>query len=133
MSRLAADLPAHFEDLPAEAREGMHLFDQGSYFEAHEALEAAWRAEAGGVRDLYRGILQVGLAYLHIQRGNYPGAVKMFQRSYEWLDQFPDRCCGIDVGQFKRDYRAVEARLLASGKDGMDELASQGFPPLART
>ena len=47
--------------LHPQAVYGMELFNQGRYFEAHEALEAAWRDESGPVRDLYRGILQVHL------------------------------------------------------------------------
>lgn len=126
------DLPARFEDLSVDARLGIDLFDRGLYFEAHEALETAWRAEVDPVRELYRGILQVGLAYLHIQRGNYPGAVKMFQRSYQWLDPFPAVCCGIHVGQFRRDYRVVESRLLMLGKERMDQLDRGLFLTLPR-
>jgi uncharacterized protein len=46
--------------LPPLALRGLELFNQGEYFEAHEALELAWREETGPVRELYRGILQIG-------------------------------------------------------------------------
>ena len=84
-------------DLPRMASYGLELFNRGEYFEAHEELEMAWRDETGPVRELYRGILQIAVAYLHIQRGNYRGAVKMFFRSRTWLDPFPDTCRGIDL------------------------------------
>ena len=38
--------------LPAQVVEGLELFNRGQYFEAHEVLEAAWRAEPGPVREL---------------------------------------------------------------------------------
>ena len=56
--------------LPPQAVEGFLLFNAGKYFEAHEALEEAWNAETGRVRDLYRGILQSAVVYLHITRGH---------------------------------------------------------------
>ncbi|HRQ33635.1 MAG TPA: DUF309 domain-containing protein, partial [Anaerolineales bacterium] len=60
-----------YAPLHPSAIEGLRLFNNGKYFEAHEALETAWLEERGKIRDLYRGILQVGVAYLHITRGNY--------------------------------------------------------------
>jgi uncharacterized protein len=103
--------------LPPLAVSGLELFNQGEYFEAHEALELAWREETGPVRELYRGILQIAVAYYHILRGNYPGAVKMFQRSRTWLNPFPDRCQGVDLAQFRQDYTRVEDALHRLGPD----------------
>lgn len=87
---------------------GLDLFNQGRYFEAHEALELAWRAERGAVRELYRSILQIGVGYYHIQRGNINGARKMFQRARGWLAPFPDTCRGINVAQLRHDAVQVE-------------------------
>ncbi len=97
--------------LPEHALQGLELFNQGEYFEAHEELELAWRAELGPVRELYRGILQIAVAYLHIVRGNYRGARKMFLRSRTWLSPFPDHCRGIDLAGFRADYQRVEEAL----------------------
>jgi len=76
--------------LHPKAVEGIKLFNTGEFFEAHEELEAAWRDEAGEVRNLYRGILQVAVAYLHITRGNYEGAVKVYDRSLKWTQGWND-------------------------------------------
>lgn len=101
--------------LPPLVVQGLALFNQGEYFEAHEALETAWREERGPVRELYRGILQIAVAYYHILRGNYRGAVKVFLRSQTWLGPFPDRCRGIDLAAFRTDYRRVEETLRRLG------------------
>jgi uncharacterized protein len=103
--------------LPEQVMSGLELFNQGEYFEAHEVLEAAWRAEPGPVRELYRGILQIAVAYYHLLRGNYIGAVKMFLRSRTWLSPFPDQCRGIDLGRFRQDYGQVEETLRRLGPD----------------
>lgn len=89
--------------LHPRAAEGLRLFNEGKYFEAHEALEEAWLDEKGKVRDLYRGILQVGVTYLHITRGNYNGAVKVYKRSQRWLKDWADVCRGIEVGKLRED------------------------------
>jgi len=115
------------------ARTGLALFNQGEYFEAHEALELAWRDETGPVRELYRGILQIGVAYYHILRGNYRGAYKMFKRSRPWLEPFPDRCLGIDLAKFRQDYRQVEAALHRLGPDGLKNFNRSLMKPIYYT
>jgi predicted metal-dependent hydrolase len=121
------------ESLPALAIHGLELFNQGAYFEAHEELELAWRAERAPVRELYRGILQVAVAYLHIQRGNYRGAAKMFLRSRNWLGPFPDRCCGIDLSGLRRDYYQVEEELLRLGPERIQWLDRGLMKPIQYT
>jgi len=101
--------------LHPQAIHGMELFNQGRYFEAHEALEAAWRAETGPVRDLYRGILQVGVVYLHITQYNYPGALKVYQRCRKWLQPWPETCRGVAVGQLRQDLELVMNAMQALG------------------
>lgn len=102
MSEFDCDLPLH-----PEALHGIALFNAGEYFEAHEALEAAWREELGAIRNLYQGILQVAVTYLHIQRGNYGGAAKVSARCKLKLDQYPDTCCGVDVAALRRNLDSV--------------------------
>lgn len=109
----------HFTPLHPQALVGLELFNQGAYFEAHEALETAWREESGPTRDLYRGILQVAVAYHHILRGNYPGAIKLFQRCRQWLAPFPNTCNGINLLQFRQDFEHVEAEILRLGPQGI--------------
>ncbi len=104
-------------ELPELVIQGLELFNQGSYFEAHEALELAWRAEKEPVRELYRGILQIAVAYYKILQGNYAGAVKIFLRSRTWLGPFPKCCRGIDLASFRADYSRVEAELLRLGPE----------------
>ena len=108
------------EPMHPQATEGLRLFNAGKYFEAHEALEEAWKEEKGNVRELYRGILQIAVVYLHITRGNYNGAIKVYDRSQRWLKDFPDQCRGIYVRELRKNAEAViiEVRRL-----GMERIA----------
>jgi uncharacterized protein len=119
--------------LPELAVRGLELFNQGAYFEANEELELAWRAERAPVRELYRGILQVAVAYLHIQRGNYRGAAKMFLRSRTWLGPFSGYCCGVDLDSLRRDYYRVEEELLRLGPEQIQWLDRSLMKPIQYT
>ncbi len=116
-----------------EALRGLELFDARDYFEAHEALETAWREESGPVRDLYRGILQVAVGYYHLLRGNYIGARKMFLRCRPWLAPFQGECLGIDLAQFASDYEAVEQEMIRLGPGHLGKFNRGLLKPLPRT
>ena len=146
-SRFLGELPtliqkyAHIPDYPAiqasckeslspTALAGLHLFNQGEYFEAHEVLEEAWNGDQSPAQELYRAILQIAVAYLQIERGNYRGAVKMFLRVRQWLEPLPEVCRSVNVAQLRRDAAAVEAALIASGEAGIAGYDRSLFAPV---
>lgn len=110
------------EALPPLAVDGVERFNRGEYYRQHDLFEELWMATKGPVRDLYRAILQVGVAYYQIERGNYRGALKMLQRSVQWLYLLPDACQGVNVAQLRRDSYAVRSELQRLGPDRLDEL-----------
>lgn len=116
--------------LHPHAAQGLRLFNAGKYFEAHEALEVAWLEEKGKVRDLYRGILQVGVAYLHITHGNYNGAIKVHGRSIKWLKDFPPVCRGIHVEALRRDAETALAEVKRLGVERIGEFDLKLLKPV---
>ena len=116
--------------LPPHAAEGLRLFNTGAYFEAHEELELAWREEAGGIRRLYQGILEAAVTYLHIQHGNYEGAVKVYGRGMKWLHLWPDRCCGVNVGKLRADLERALAEVQRLGPERLAEFDPSLFQPV---
>lgn len=110
------------ETLPPLAIEGVKKFNAGEYYPQHDLFEEQWVNTDGPVRDLYRAVLQVGIAYYQIERGNYRGALKMLQRSVQWLAILPDICQGINVDQLRKDSYTVRAELERLGADRLDEL-----------
>jgi uncharacterized protein len=97
------------QELPQEVINGIHLFNRGCFFESHEELENAWRKEHGPNRNLYQGILQLGVGYYHLTRGNFIGAAKLFIRAEKTLEVLPSPCQGIDIGLVRE--QIMEARL----------------------
>jgi len=89
--------------------------------------------EAGPIRDLYRAILQVGIAYYQIERGNYRGALKLLLRVQQWLAPLPDRCRGVNVARLHQDVRAVHDALVELGPERLDELDRSLLQPLSYT
>lgn len=108
-------------DAPAPALlRGIAEFNRGEFFEQHETLEDAWIDETDPIRYLYQGILQVGVGFYHLSRGNAYGARRLWMRGVALLETFPSRCCGVDV-----------AALIASTRRCMAELDRLGDARIA--
>lgn len=116
--------------LSEQAAEGLALMDAGDYFEAHELLEAAWMEADELEGYLYRSLLQIAVAYLQVERGNYRGVAKMLLRVQQWLMPLPNRCRGIDVAALKRDLTEFGEALEQSGEGGLGELTLRPVPRL---
>lgn len=117
--------------LHPHARQGILLFNQGKYFEAHEELEAAWKEERGRVRELYQGILEAAVTYLHIRRGNYAGAIKVYGRSMKWLKAWPEICRGVEVGQLRKDLDAAIVEVKSLGEEKLNEFDLSLLKPVS--
>lgn len=130
--------PARIEQLECECRQplpplavqGVEKFNAGEYYPQHDLFEAQWVKTEGPVRDLYRAILQVGVAYYQIERGNHRGALKMLLRSVQWLLVLPDVCQGIDVRQLREDAARVRAELEAMNPDDIDQFDRRLLKPV---
>ncbi|WP_119071802.1 DUF309 domain-containing protein [Aggregatilinea lenta] len=114
------------QPLPPRGVEGVARFNAGEYYAQHDLFEAQWVAEPGPVRDLYRAILQVGVAYYHVTRGNDRGALKMLRRSVQWFADLPDVCQGVDVRQLREDAARVRAALEGGDPAALDRARLPG-------
>jgi predicted metal-dependent hydrolase len=114
--------------LSERAGKGIELHNRGEYFEAHEELERAWMDAGEYEGYLYRALLQVSVAHLHLERGNPAGAAKLLMRVHRWLDPLPDSCRGLDLAGLRRSVAQLRERLYHS-LDRM-EMSSLEFTPI---
>jgi uncharacterized protein len=104
-------------------------WDEQRYFEAHELLERAWRADSGPDRDLWKGVIQVAVAGVHLQRGNRIGARRLIDRALGRLEPLADIQRDVDVAALRRTARRVREQLDA----GQVPPADLGRYPAARS
>ena len=92
-------------------------------------LEEIWLGEPGHIRTLYQGILQVGVAFYHLGRGNYRGATSLLETGITYLRAFLPACMRVDVQRLVDDSIHCYAELQRLGRDHMTEFDS-GLIPL---
>ena len=116
------------DPLSRSAVAGLLEFNRGDFFEQHEFLELAWNEESRPVREMYQGILQVGVAFLQIERGNWRGALKMFRRGLPRLREMPAVCQGVDVAGLRAAAETIHAEITTLGPEQLNEFDRSRFP-----
>jgi uncharacterized protein len=81
--------------------EGIDLFNEGRFFECHEAWEEIWKQSDGETKLFYQGLIQAAVAILHAQRGNLEGARSLYEKAREKLDPIADDHMGIEVAEMR--------------------------------
>jgi hypothetical protein len=110
---------------PAQSlRIAQQLLDAGRSFDAHDVLEAAWKAAPAAERDLWQGLAQLAVGLTHARRGNGRGAVTLLRRGAERLASYPDRGpYRIDVAGLCTRSAELAALIEASGLAGLQPQA----------
>jgi predicted metal-dependent hydrolase len=76
---------------------GLDLIRAGSFFEAHEELELAWRAADTEERDFYQGLVHVAVAWYQAGRGNVRGCERQLEKAERRLRRFAPEHRGVDI------------------------------------
>ncbi len=126
--QIATDAPGPDGTLPPEVLRGILLFNARRYDEAHHVLQAVWCREHGPLRLLYQGIIQVGAAAIHVDRGHVAQALVMFDRARPKLEGLPPVCRGVRVARFREAAARCEAAVRAAGDGAEGPCSAVSFP-----
>ena len=97
--------------------QGIDLFNEGRFFECHEAWEEIWKRSDGAAKLFYQGLIQAAVAILHAQRGNLEGARSLYEKAADKLDPIPHEHMGLAVGELRVELsRFIEIATRADGK-----------------
>jgi len=103
-------------------QQGISLFNNAKFFDAHEALEDVWRAAPLGNKKFLQGVIQVAVAFHHYSTGNRLGMRSVLERAIRNLSE----PAGI-FGQFQL---APLLQSLGQWRDALDN--NLPFPALPR-
>ena len=101
---------------PNYYEQGIDLFNEGRFFECHEAWEEIWKRSDGELKLFYQGLIQAAVAILHAQRGNLEGARSLYEKASAKLDPVPREHMGLAVGELRIELRQfIEIATRADG------------------
>lgn len=76
---------------------GMTYFNKGDFFEAHEALESAWRLDHSNRKSLLQGLIQFSVGCHHAKTKNWVGAERVLARARGKLLPFKGTSSFVDI------------------------------------
>jgi hypothetical protein len=80
---------------------------------------------------MYKGLLQISVAFYHVQNGNWRGMVKMLARGKPKLLPFLPACQGINLTDLLADVDRCEEVLHGLGADRLAEFDPNHFPAIS--
>lgn len=106
----------NFLHLSPEVERGIALINRGAYYQAHEVLEFAWRADRSEVRRLYQGLVQVSVMLYHLERNNIKGAHKLLLMAMVNIAPFSGYSSRLKIPQLLRDLTTLADHFKNNGK-----------------
>ncbi len=100
--------------------EGVRLFNEGEYFEAHEVWEDEWHGVVGDNKNFLQGLIQTAAVYVHLTRGNPEGVRSLSTSALIYLEEIPSTYRGIDVDYLRRINEEAKSRAKKSEEKGTE-------------
>ncbi len=111
-------------------RDGLRLFNERFFFEAHEVLEDVWHRDRGPSRLFLQGLIQLCAGFHHFQNGNPRGAAELLQRGSDKMRKYPAEYLGLEAGRLLTDVDACRERIERM-RDGVEPEVEIEFPTVA--
>ena len=110
--------------LPPPLTRFVELFNDGRYWDSHEALEDAWRETGSG---FYQGLILYASAFVHARRGTRHGIRAQLGKAREALGPHRPAHLGVDV-QGILDHADRCLRIVEANPDAADDAWEELIP-----
>src|SRR3954470_14805271 len=80
--------------------DGIHLFNEYEFFEAHETWEDIWHMAYGLKHNFYQGMIQCAVALEHYRRSNPRGVLSLYKSYQPKFLKVPDVFMGLEIPPF---------------------------------
>jgi predicted metal-dependent hydrolase len=110
------------------ADEGVRLFNERRFFEAHDAFEEIWMERQGDERLFYQALIQIAVAFYKIDMRNLGGARSQLRKGIDKLERTRRLGAPIDRHRLLDDTRRVLAELEGIDQAGIAAYDLSGLP-----
>ena len=97
--------------------QGLSLFNERDFFEAHEMWENLWHMASGEQKLFYQVLIQSAVMLVHVQRGNPRGVANVWKTAQEKFQRLPEAYMGVDLVLLKQQLGTFVKPILAMPRD----------------
>lgn len=87
--------------------EGINLFNESDYFEAHDWFEDKWMDTFGENQNFLQGLVHLSVGSYHLASKNYLGALSQFSKASKKLEKYPNTYKKINLLQLREDINNI--------------------------
>ena len=99
----------------ARFQEGIGLFNRGRFFDCHEVLEEVWLELSGNRKKFLQGLIQLTVAFHHLQNGNRVGAGRLLAAAVEKLSLDSLERTLLDIETLLAEVQPLREQLAGGG------------------
>ena len=99
-------------DMPGLLDQGLLLFNEGKFYDAHEMWEDLWRiTQETALKTSYQGLIQAAVGLHHLSHHNQTGARSQLQKSIRNLQTGLGAPTGLDIPNLIEQLKTVLGRM----------------------
>lgn len=118
----------HQKLYPKEYLQGIDLFNDQEYWEAHEAWEGVWKISQGERKLFYQALIQAAAALLHYNKNNSRGAHLCINNSLKKLENLPSPYMSLDLVWFVQSLRDFLGMLIITDEAPISKNTDLEYP-----
>lgn len=111
-------------------RKGIVLFNHRLFFEVHEVLEAQWSQETGEEKQFLQGLIQIAVAFYHLENRNLRGALSLLQDGIEKIASYRPAFLGVELQEFFPQVETCRTELERLGEKGLEQFRNETIPQM---
>lgn len=116
--------------LPNALGKGILLFKHHLFFEVHEVLEAQWSRETGDAKQFLQGIIQIAVAFHHLENQNLRGALSLLHDGIEKIAPYRPAFLGVELAEFLRSLEECRTELRQLKEEDLARFDKEKIPRL---
>lgn len=106
--------------------DGINLFNDSQWFEAHEVWEDIWHLASGDKKRFYQGLIQYAVTIEHMRRGNPRGMRSVYQTALTKFERLPEVYMGFNIPRQLRVLDELVQPILAMDPKAFDPATGRG-------
>lgn len=116
--------------LPKVVRKSILLFNHHLFFEVHEVLETQWSRETGDAKHFLQGVIQIAVAFYHLENHNLRGALSLLHDGIEKIAPYRPAFLGVELAEFLRSLEECRTELRQLKEEELARFDKETIPRL---
>lgn len=114
----------------SDISEGVKLFNNCQFFEAHDFFEELWKVAESKNRLFFQAMVQVSVGSYHLVNRNYKGAISQFKKAEKKFFNYNPVYFEVDIDDILNKISAI-LQILENNEKEFEKITNINLPVIA--